>query len=260
MRPLIGTSWKMNLTPNQAAVYLDTLRPMVAELTDRDLFVLPAFPALPVTRDRLAGSNVSWGGQDVHPDDWGAHTGDVSAPMLADLGCRYVEVGHAERRRDHGETPESVAGKVEAVLRWDMIPIVCIGEKRRGSPAAALAEVLPDLEGCLARVPADALARVVIAYEPVWAIGVHATPAAPDEIRAVHEGVHAWLRRRAPARVAVRVIYGGSVDETIAAIVLAQPGVDGLFVGRRALDPAAFAAIARTPIRRVPEQLQVLGA
>ena len=156
MRPLIGTSWKMHHTASEAATYLDALRPLVAGLVDRDLFVLPAFPALFVARERLTGSNVAWGAQDVHPDDRGAHTGDVSAPMLADLGCRYVEVGHAERRRDHGETAEIVAAKVAAALRWHLTPIVCVGEERREGPETALATVLADLEGCLARVPAAA--------------------------------------------------------------------------------------------------------
>ncbi len=252
MRPLIGTSWKMHHTASEAATYLDALRPLVAGLVDRDLFVLPAFPALFVARERLTGSNVAWGAQDVHPDDRGAHTGDVSAPMLADLGCRYVEVGHAERRRDHGETAEIVAAKVAAALRWHLTPIVCVGEERREGPETALATVLADLEGCLARVPAGALDRVVIAYEPVWAIGANATAAPPDEIGAVHEGLHAWLAGRAPGGGAVRVIYGGSVDEQNASLVLGQPGVDGLFVGRRALDPILFARIAGTPITPAP--------
>ena len=248
MRPLIGTSWKMHFTATQAGAYLAALRPLVAEIADRDLFVLPPFAAIFVARDRLAGSNVAWGAQDVHPEDWGAHTGDVSAPMLADLDCRYVEVGHSERRRDHGETPDLIAAKVGAVLRWGMTPILCVGEAHHRGPVAALADVLPDLERCLAGVSADALHRIVIAYEPVWAIGEHATAAAPKEIRAVHVGIHAWLRGHAPGGETVRVIYGGSVDETVAPLVLGQPGVDGLFVGRRALDPAAFATIARVPI------------
>jgi triosephosphate isomerase len=247
LRPLIGTSWKMHLTATQAGAYLTALRPLVADVLDRDLFVLPAFPVIFVARDHLAGSNVAWGAQDVHPDDRGAHTGDVSGPMLADLGCRYVEVGHSERRRDHGETPETVATKVAAVLRWGMTPILCVGEARHQGPAAALTDVVPDLERCLAGVPADALDQVVIAYEPVWAIGEGAAAADPAEIQAVHAGIHAWLHGRAPGGVAVRVIYGGSVDETVAPLVLGQPAVDGLFVGRRALDPAAFAAIARAP-------------
>jgi triosephosphate isomerase len=254
MRPLIGSGWKMNLTASEARRYLDTLRPLVADLDDRDLFVLPPFTALFVARDRLAGSNVAWGAQDVHPEDRGAHTGDVSAPMLADLGCRYVEVGHAERRRDHGETADLVAAKVAAVLRWNMTAIVCVGEERRAGPEAALAEVVPDLELSLAGVAAGGLARVVVAYEPIWAIGQGATAASPEEIGAVHAGLHAWLEGHAPEGRQVRVIYGGSVDAEVAGEVLAQPGVDGLFVGRRALDPVVFAAIARTavpPARRL---------
>jgi triosephosphate isomerase (TIM) len=248
MRPLIGTSWKMNLTPTQAGVYLDVLRPLVAGITDRDLFVLPPFPAILVARDRLAGSSVAWGAQDVHPDDWGAHTGDVSAPMLADLGCRYVEVGHSERRRDHGETPGLIAAKVAAIQRWGMTPIVCVGEAERRGPEAALEAVLPDLERCLQQVPAGSIDGVVIAYEPVWAIGENAAAAAPDVIRAVHQGIHTWLSQRFEGGAAGRVIYGGSVDEAVAPAVLGQPGVDGLFVGRRALDPTAFARIACAPM------------
>jgi triosephosphate isomerase len=260
MRPLIGTSWKMNLTPTQAGVYLDVLRPLVAGITDRDLFVLPPFPAIFVARDRLAGSNVAWGGQDVHPDDWGAHTGDVSAPMLADLGCRYVEVGHSERRRDHGETPDLIAGKVGAILRWGMTPILCVGEAERRGSEAALRSVLPDLARCLEQVPARSIGSVVIAYEPVWAIGENAAAAAPEEVRAVHEGIHAWLGGGFAGGEAVRVIYGGSVDEANASLVLGQPGVDGLFVGRRALDPAAFATIARAPIAPAHEPIEAPGS
>ncbi len=249
-RAIIGTSWKMNLTSSQAGDYLETLKPLVADLVDRDLFVLPPFPAIWVARARLAGTNVMWGAQDVHPADGGAHTGDVSAPMLADLGCRYVEVGHSERRRDHGETAELVAAKIEAIVRWEMCAILCVGEARRLGSAAALDQLLPDLERSLAGLPAGSFDRLVVAYEPVWAIGEGAVAAPPGEVGAVQSGIRRWLDARAPDGSAARVIYGGSVDEAVAALLLAEPGVDGLFVGRRALDPAAFAAIARAPLRR----------
>jgi triosephosphate isomerase len=238
----------MNLTAREAAAYLDTLVPLVADVDDRDLFVLPAFPSIFVARDRLAGTNVSWGAQDVHPEDAGAHTGDVSAPMLADLGARFVEVGHAERRRDHGETPELIAAKVAAVLRWGMSPVVCTGEPRRRGPEAALAELLHDLERSLAAVTAAELGQVDVAYEPVWAIGEAGTAAPPEDVAAIHRAIHRWLEQRAPEGRQVRVIYGGSVDAAIASELLERPGIDGLFVGRAALDPATFAAIARTPI------------
>jgi triosephosphate isomerase len=248
MRPIIGASWKMNLTPSEAATHLDALVPLVADVLDRDLFVLPAFPALPVARDRLAGTNVAWGAQDVHPEDRGAFTGDVSAPMLADLGARFVEVGHPERRRYHGETATLVAAKVAAVLRWGMSPVLCVGEERRSGPEEAVAEVLGQLDLQLGGVSAADLGRVVIAYEPWWAIGVAGTPASPDEVAGVHAAIHAWCAARRGVGTRVRVIYGGGVDPEAAAGLLARPGVDGLFVGRASLEPAVFAAIAHTPI------------
>src|SRR5258707_4865728 len=132
----------MNLTSSEAATYFEELLPMVSSLTSCELFVLPPFTSIWVARDRLRGSNVAWGAQDVHPEDAGAHTGDVSAPMLEDLGCAYVEVGHSERRRDHGETDELVALKVRQVLRHRMTPIMCVGEPSPRGPDAALNHVL----------------------------------------------------------------------------------------------------------------------
>jgi triosephosphate isomerase len=236
VRPLIGTGLKMNLTSSEAATYFDELRPLLAPLTSCELFVLPPFTSIWVARDRLRGSNISWGAQDVHGDDAGAHTGDISASMLADLGCTFVEVGHSERRRDHGETDESVAVKVRQVLRHDMTPIMCVGEPRTGSPESALDHVLRQARTGMSLVPEADRGRVVIAYEPVWAIGEGAVAADPAHIGAVHRGLH---------ELAARVIYGGSVDALSAAPILAEAGVDGLFVGRAALDPRQFAAIAR---------------
>ena len=236
MRPLIGTSLKMNLTSTQAAVYFDTLRPLVAPLTSCELFVLPPFTSILVARDHLRGSNVAWGAQDVHAEDSGAHTGDVSAPMLVDLGCTFVEVGHSERRRDHGETDEQVAHKVRQVIRHQMTPILCVGEPTPRGVPAALAHVLGQARAGMNLVPEEDRDRVVIAYEPVWAIGEGAAAADPAHVGAVHRGLR---------ELGARVIYGGSVDPLTAGPILAQDGVDGLFVGRAALDPARFAAIAK---------------
>jgi triosephosphate isomerase len=244
---LIGTSWKMNLTGTEAAAWLATARPLLEPLTtERDLFVLPPFPALVIARDTLAGSRIGFGGQDIHADDWGAHTGDVSAPMLADLGCRYAEIGHSERRRDHGETDAIVAAKVRAALRWDLIPVVCVGESEQGPPADAIRFVLGQLEGAFGELDGPSLDRVVVAYEPVWAIGVGAAAADPAHVSAVHLAIDTWLADHGAQDR--RVVYGGSVDEANAPILLGTPGVAGLFVGRAALDPHRFAAIAATPI------------
>jgi triosephosphate isomerase len=240
MAMLVGTSTKMNLTSTEAAGYLDTLRPLVAGLSERRLFVLLPFTSIWVARDRLAGTAIGWGAQDVHPDDSGAHTGDVSAPMLADLGCAYVMVGHHERRRDHGETDELIAAKVAAIHRWRMTAILCVGEQQR-MPFDGVVEVI---ERQLAALRATDPGRSIVAYEPSWAIGVGASPAAPDWVGRVHQAIRRTSAAATPGAVVTPIIYGGSVSLEAAPALLARPAVDGLFVGRQALDPVVFAAIA----------------
>ncbi|HEV7809867.1 MAG TPA: triose-phosphate isomerase [Candidatus Limnocylindrales bacterium] len=246
-RPLIGTSWKMNLTSTEAAEWFAVARPLLEPLgAERDLFVLPPFPSIWVARAALAGSAIAWGGQDIHADDRGAHTGDVSGPMLADLGCRYAEIGHSERRRDHGESDAVVAGKVRAALRWNLVPIVCVGERVRDAVPAAWQVIRHQLEGALGSFAAAELDRLVVAYEPVWAIGEGAAAADPEHVEAVHVAIDRWLAER--GATTRRVLYGGSVDESNAETLLACAGVSGLFVGRAALEPEQFARIAATPI------------
>jgi triosephosphate isomerase len=263
-RPLIGTSWKMNLTPSQAAAYCTALRYLVDDLDDRTLFVLPPYPSIPDARQILSGTNVSWGAQDVHPDDEGAHTGDVSASMLADLGCTFVEVGHHERRRDHHEDDDLIAAKVAAVQRWGMSAILCIGEESKTTFEEASSQVLGELR-FLDRFD---LARLVVAYEPAWAIGAGAEHAQPEWVAAVHGVIHRRLDQVARGGAATPVIYGGSVDTANAGILLACPGVDGLFVGRHALKPEGFAEIAhahvdpdvgRGPDTDTPRRSRALG-
>jgi triosephosphate isomerase len=247
MRPLIGTSWKMNLTSSEADSWLRTFIPLATEWTDRDLFVLPPYPAIWVAREHLRGTAIGWGAQDVHPADGGAFTGSVSAPMLADLGCRYVEVGHSERRRLFGETPDLIAAKVAAILRWGMRPVLCVGEPEPGPQAKTNAVLLGDLERCLEGVDAVDLPRVIVAYEPWWAIGEGATAADAATVGEIHRSLADWLTDHAGGPSGP-VIYGGSVDAASAGRLLSEPGVDGLFVGRYALDPVNFARIAGTPI------------
>ena len=240
MRLLIGTSTKMNLTSTEALRYCETLRPLVEDVTDREVFVLPPYTAIWAAREKLAGSRIAWGAQDVHPDDSGAHTGDISAPMLADLGCTYVEVGHSERRRDYGETDEYVAAQVAAIQKWGMTAIVCVGETEPVALAEATAWIGRQL-GAL--VGADA-GRMIVAYEPVWAIGVGAIAAEPAWVGEVHGAIHDWLRSNLEGGDQSPVVYGGSVNSSSAPGILAQPDVNGLFVGRSALDPVEFARIA----------------
>jgi len=244
-RPLVGTSTKMNLTSTAAAGWIDRVAELTADVDDVELFVLPPFTSVWVARERLAGTRVAWGAQDVHPDDAGAHTGDVSAPMLADLGCSFVECGHSERRRDYGEDDALIARKVAAIVRSGMTPILCVGEASRLDTATAAAFVAGQVAADLALLSRDASGRVVIAYEPVWAIGVGAQPADPIHVEAVHAAIRAQAASTADDPSGIRVIYGGSVDPASAPAILARAGIDGLFVGRSALDPVNFAAIAR---------------
>jgi triosephosphate isomerase (TIM) len=246
-RPLIGTSWKMNLTAAEATTYLRELVPMVDGLDDRDIFVLPPFTAISVARQELEGTSIGWGAQDVHEEEAGAHTGDISAAMLVDLGCRYVEIGHSERRRGHAESDARVAAKVRTALRHELTPILCVGETQRFTLRVARSTVIRQLSRSLAGVARADLDRVVVAYEPVWAIGVGARAAPLDHTAAMHAAIGAWLSAHG-ARTP-RVIYGGSIDTSNAASILALEEVDGLFVGRAALDAEAFGTIARTPIQ-----------
>jgi triosephosphate isomerase (TIM) len=239
----------MNLTSSETRHYLLTLRGLVGRVEAVDLFVLPPFTSLWVARECLEGSTIAWGAQDVHPDEDGAHTGDISARMLTDLGCTYVELGHSERRRDHHETDALVAAKVAQVVRHGMTPIVCVGERVRGDPTTSQRTVVRQVERGLADLPPGTGHALVIAYEPAWAIGTGATSADPAHIEVMHARIRRSLEETGRA-ADVRVIYGGSVDARSARAILARDGVDGLFVGRAALDPAAFAAIAEIALDR----------
>jgi triosephosphate isomerase len=240
--PMIGTSWKMNLLPSTAPAWFAEVVRGTAMIADRELFVLPPFPTLAIAREVLSGTPIRWGGQDVHEDDHGAHTGDVSAPMLADLGCTIAEIGHSERRRDHGETSVRIAGKVRAALRWRLTPVVCIGEHKAGPSDAAIPIVQHQLRGALDGLQPAELSRVVVAYEPAWAIGEGAQAADLGHIFVLHAAIRRWLDARGGP--SARVLYGGSVNPGNARGLLTVPEVDGLFVGRAALDPEAFVAIA----------------
>ncbi|HEY6058603.1 MAG TPA: triose-phosphate isomerase family protein [Candidatus Limnocylindrales bacterium] len=242
-RQVVGTSWKMNLTATEARTYFRSLVPLVADIRERDLFVLPPFTALWVAREELGGSSIAWGAQDVHESLSGAHTGDVSAPMLVDLGCRYVEVGHPERRRDHGERDRRIARKAATAVECGLEVILSVGESRRMADELARGVVLRHLGAILGGLGGSQLDRVLVAYEPAWAIGAGASRAPIELISFVHRAVREWLGERGCQ--APRVIYGGSVDRDACALLLSQPDVDGLFVGRAGLDPVEFARIAR---------------
>ena len=250
-RPLIAGNWKMNLTVPEAE---DLVRKLVgnfpADLPQRvDVAVLPPFPLLATVRAVLSNEDpfVMCGGQDLSPHDKGAHTGDVSGPMLCSVGCRYVAVGHSERREDHGEDDALVGAKVAAALRAGLTPILCVGEKLDVREAGRQVEhTLGQLDAALDGVSSDDAAGVVVAYEPVWAIGTGkvATPADAQEVcGAIRERLRALYDDAVADRV--RILYGGSVNAKNVAELMAQPDVDGGLVGGASLDADGFAALCK---------------
>ena len=243
---LIAGNWKMNGLRQSGGVLAEALaeRARGAGPLGWDPLVCPPAPLLGPVGAALQGSAVALGGQDCHPAPSGAHTGDVSAEMLADAGCRYVIVGHSERRADHGEDDALVRAKAEAAATAGLVPIVCVGETaaQRGA-GEALAVIEAQVTGSLPRAMDGA--DMVIAYEPVWAIGTGqtATPADVAEVHGHIRGLLARLLGGAGAAKAVRILYGGSVKPENAAELLAVADVDGALVGGASLNAEDFWAI-----------------
>ncbi len=221
------------------------LRDRAAAGCDCDILVCPPATLLAPLAEILAGGPVALGGQDCHPEAAGAHTGDLAAEMLADVGCAYVIVGHSERRADHGEDDALVRAKAEAAHRAGLTAIVCLGESEAERDAGRALDVVA---GQLAGSVPDAAdpANTVVAYEPVWAIGTGRT-AGPDDIAAVHGHLRERLRTRfGAAGDGFRILYGGSVKPGNAAAILALDDVDGALVGGASLKADDFWAICRS--------------
>jgi len=243
-RPLIAANWKMHKTIAEAEAFARELLPLVAGAS-AEIAVAPSFVALAALGRALAGSAVALAAQNANPNAQGAFTGETSPAMLADAGCRYAIVGHSERRALYGETSAFVAAKAAALLGHGIRPIVCVGESLAEREAGrTLAIVGAQLRESLASVPRERAAEIVIAYEPVWAIGTGrtATPETAQE-------VHAALRKELLAIFGgagdeIRIQYGGSVKPDNTAELMAQRDIDGALVGGASLDAKSFAAIA----------------
>jgi triosephosphate isomerase (TIM) len=244
-------NWKMNCNHLEAIALVQklafTLTPK--DFTFTEVVVLPPFTDLRSVQTLVDGDKlkIGYGAQDLSPHAKGAYTGDISGPMLAKLGCSYVLCGHSERRQYHHEDDALVNAKVRAALAVSITPIVCVGESLEVRKAEGHVEmVLAQVHGSLAGVPAEAVASMVIAYEPVWAIGTGevATPDdAQDMCVAIRERISAF--HGADAGASVRILYGGSVKDDNIAPIMAQPDVDGALVGGASLDAAQFASICR---------------
>ncbi|MGV1048624.1 MAG: triose-phosphate isomerase [Solirubrobacterales bacterium] len=240
--PYIAANWKMNKTIAEAAEFVDALLPRIAA-TQHDVVICPPFTALQEVVERRRGTAVRVAAQNMHEEGAGAFTGEVSAPMLVELDVEAVILGHSERRQLFGESDEALARKVPAALAAELEPILCVGETEQARDGGETEAVLErQLQADLAAVEPDDLDRVVIAYEPIWAIGSGRT-ASPEQAQQACAFIRDVLRARGGAADAVRILYGGSVKPANAAELLALPDVDGALVGGAALDAEDFAAI-----------------
>ena len=252
-RKLIAGNWKMNLTAFDARAMVADLRkqidPLAAHLTkDRDLLIAPAAVVIPAVAQALAGSSIALGAQNMHWEDSGAFTGEVSAPMLKAFGVTHVIIGHSERRHVFFETNEFVNKKMVSALKHRLVPIMCIGETLQEREAGKTVEVvMRQAETGLSAIAAEDAGKVVIAYEPVWAIGTGKT-ATPEHAQLVHGSIREFLGDLwgTAAAAETRILYGGSVTPDNIDSLMAKPDIDGALVGGASLKADSCAKIFRT--------------
>ncbi len=249
MRSLIAGNWKMNGSREETRLWLGEIRRLQGTSREAgqepaaDLLVCPPFPYLALAAELLAETGIALGAQDCHPSGPGAHTGDVAAAMLRDLGCRFVILGHSERRQNHGETDALIAAKLKAAATAGLSAILCVGESAAERQAGRAEKIVE--KQLIESIPEGFTAnRLVIAYEPVWAIGTGLVAQSAD-ILTMHRHIRERLRDRFAGQAeAVPILYGGSVKPGNAREILALANVDGALVGGASLVPADFWAIA----------------
>ena len=241
-RRLVVGNWKMHGSRPANAALLDGI--LRARPFGCDVAVCVPFPYLSETAATLAGSDVRWGAQDCSVHEQGAYTGEVSAAMLAELGCRYAIVGHSERRAMHAESDQLVADKAKAALGRGVTPIVCVGETLAQREAGQTEAVVKRQLSAVIHTLAHCAGEMVVAYEPVWAIGTGLS-ASPEQAQAVHALLRAQLRAAMPHADGMKILYGGSVKPDNALALFSQPDIDGGLIGGASLKAADFVAICR---------------
>jgi triosephosphate isomerase (TIM) len=242
--PLVAANWKMHKTRSEARKFLEAFLPGAGGLAGVEVAICPPFTAMATAIERCGGCPVVVAAQNVHHRAAGAFTGEISAPMLIELGAWGAIVGHSERRRLFGEDDELLARKVPATLDAGLVPILCVGETEVERDAGSTEDVMRrQLEADLADVADERLAGVVIAYEPVWAIGTGRTATVDQAVDAVVCARSVVAERDAGAAEATRILYGGSVNPANARELMAAEGIDGALVGGASLDPDQFLAI-----------------
>lgn len=247
-RALIAGNWKMHRTAAEARRLVEELRPLVEGTgASADVVVCPTFTSLQAVGEALAGSPIALGAQNMHWEEEGAFTGEVSAAMILTSGCTYVILGHSERRQYFAETDDSVNRKLAAALDAGLKPIVCVGETLAQRDAGQMESVvLGQVKAALDGVPSEDIPRIALAYEPIWAIGTGRT-ATPAQAEEAHLLIRQCLRKTCGERAAdsVRIQYGGSVKSDNASELFAQPNIDGGLIGGASLEAESFAAIVK---------------
>ena len=245
--PLIAANWKMNFTVPDALKFVTVLSHELKASGEVEIVIAPPFTALYSTGVALSETHFKLAAQNLFWEDSGAYTGEISSPFIKDVGCEYVIIGHSERRHIFNESDEMISKKVEAALRNELVPIMCIGETlkdREGNNTWKVCE--HQLRAGLASVFLKDIEHFVIAYEPVWAIGTGKV-ATPTQAEEVHTMIRTWLSKTYDGATSerVRILYGGSVKAKTSRDILSQPNIDGVLVGGASLDPIEFANIIR---------------
>ena len=244
-KTIIAGNWKMNMTPSQVKPFADELKALNPRPKWCETVICAPFVDIPAAIKAFKDSRVAIGAENLNENPKGAYTGEVSASMLADMGVKYVIIGHSERRQYYGETDISVNKKVHAALEAGLQPIVCVGESLEQRELGITIELITlQVKTALANVPAEKMRKIVIAYEPIWAIGTGKTATA-EQANEVCSAIRAVIRSLYGARIAraVTIQYGGSMNEKNAAELLAQPDIDGGLIGGASLVPEKFSAI-----------------
>ena len=244
-KPIIAGNWKMHKTVPQAVEFTNQLAKLVKG-AQAEVVLAPPFTALYAVAEAAKGTNIEVAAQDLYWEDKGAYTGEVSAPMLKDAGCKYVIIGHSERRQYFGETDETVSKKVTAALKHGLTPIICVGESLEERERGITEQVVrTQTQAALQGIDADTAAGLIIAYEPVWAIGTGKT-ASDEDAQSVIAYIRSVIKEIVgEAADKVRIQYGGSVKPANTAGLMAQPDIDGALVGGASLEPDSFAGIVK---------------
>jgi len=240
-KPMMAGNWKLNKTVSESTDLASKLKKSIGDLEDREVVLCPTFVSIDSVSEAVAGSNISVGGQNIYFEESGAFTGEISAPILKSTGASHVIIGHSERRQYFGETDETVNKKIKSALKHSLTPIVCVGEtleEREGGKAFDV--IKTQIDGGLSGLTDEEVAKIVIAYEPVWAIGTGKT-ASPEQAQEVHAFIRGLLPKSCAA--SVRILYGGSVKPDNVKTLMAKEDIDGALVGGASLKAEDFEKI-----------------